>query len=139
MATISRTLRELVAERARGLCEYCQTQQSIVIEMEIDHIIPASAGGETNEDNLCLACVSCNSHKAAYQLGSDPETARSTPLFNLRTQNWNDHFRWNDDSTRLVGVTDMGRATIERLKINREINVRARVFWVQAGWHPPKR
>ena len=138
MAAVSRTLRKLVIDRAHGLCEYCQTQQSIVIEMELDHIVPTSAGGETNEANLCLACVSCNSHKAAYQLGSDPETARSTLLFNPRTQNWNDHFRWNDNGTHLIGLTDIGRATIERLKINRAINVGARALWVEAGWHPPK-
>jgi hypothetical protein len=43
MAYLPRVLRQLVTERARGLCEYCQTAQAIVIEMEIDHIVPAAA------------------------------------------------------------------------------------------------
>lgn len=37
--------------------EACQTQQVIVVSMEIDHIVPESAGGETTLANLCLACV----------------------------------------------------------------------------------
>jgi hypothetical protein len=44
MAYISRALRQLVTERAGGLCEYCHTAQAIVIEMEIDHIVPEVAG-----------------------------------------------------------------------------------------------
>jgi hypothetical protein len=44
MAYVSRVLRQLVAERAQGLCEYCQTAQTIVIEMEIDHIVPEVVG-----------------------------------------------------------------------------------------------
>ena len=57
MADISDSLRQEVTDRARGRCEYCQTQQVIVVSMEIDHIVPESAGGETTFDNLCLACV----------------------------------------------------------------------------------
>jgi hypothetical protein len=37
MARISDNLRQQVIERARGRCEYCQTQQIIVVAMEIDH------------------------------------------------------------------------------------------------------
>jgi hypothetical protein len=44
MAYISNALRQLVAARAHELCEYCQTAQTIVIEMELDHIVPCAAG-----------------------------------------------------------------------------------------------
>jgi 5-methylcytosine-specific restriction endonuclease McrA len=74
MAYISNTLRQLVAARAQGLCEYCQTAQTIVIEMELDHIVPEAAGGTTEADNLCLTCISCNTFKSAYQTGFDPQT-----------------------------------------------------------------
>jgi 5-methylcytosine-specific restriction endonuclease McrA len=60
MAYISRALRQLVTERAGRLCEYCHTAQAIVIEMEIDHIVPEVVGGVTEAGNLCLACISCN-------------------------------------------------------------------------------
>ena len=137
MAIISKTLRQQITRRARGLCEYCQTSQSIVIEMEIDHIIPESSGGSTAEENLCLACGSCNGFKGASQTALDPETKQIVPLFNPRAQIWSDHFRWSDSGTRLIGLTPSGRATINRLKINRAITVKARQRWVAAGWHPP--
>jgi hypothetical protein len=70
MAYISRALRQLVTERAGGLCEYCHTAQVIVIEMEIDHIVPEVVGGVTEAGNLCLACISCNTLKRDYQTGS---------------------------------------------------------------------
>lgn len=38
---------------ARYRCGYCQTAEAIVgTPMEIDHIIPESLGGLTEEDNL---------------------------------------------------------------------------------------
>lgn len=137
MAYISETLRRQVTERARGLCEYCQTQQAIVIEMEIDHIVPESAGGLTQLENLCLACAHCNSHKHDSQAATDPESGEIVALFNPRTQVWSDHFLWSEDSVLLIGLSPTGRATVERLKMNRDLVVRARERWVQAGWHPP--
>ena len=31
--------------------------------LEVEHILPMIAGGETTEDNLCLACPRCNRYK----------------------------------------------------------------------------
>ena len=138
MAYISNALRQLVAARARGLCEYCQTAQTIVIEMEIDHIVPEAAGGATEADNLCLACVSCNAFKSAYKMGIDPQTDEEVSLFNPRQQQWNEHFRWSEDGSQIIGTTAIGRATVARLQMNRSPVVQARQRWVQAGWHPPK-
>lgn len=138
MAVITKALRTLVTERAKGLCEYCQTAQVIVIEMEIDHIIPESADGETSADNLCLACAGCNNFKRDAQTGVDPTSRREVALFNPRTQTWHTHFQWDEQGIRLIGLTPNGRATINRLKINREVAVRARTHWVKAGWHPPQ-
>jgi len=137
MPRILAALREQVILRAKGRCEYCQTPQAIVIEMQIDHIIPESAGGLTHHDNLCLACISCNQYKSDYQTGTDLETNADTPLFNPRIQQWSEHFVWDNTGTILIGLTKMGRATIERLKINRAVVVQARERWVKAGWHPP--
>ena len=87
MAWIPERLRRQVNERARGRCEYCQTQESIVIEMEIDHIIPVSREGETSLVNLCLSCSGCNVFKRDLVAAIDPETGAETALFNPRTQN----------------------------------------------------
>ena len=138
MARLSDDLRRQIIERADGRCEYCQTPQAIVVEMEIDHVIPQSAGGTTDLDNLCLACVSCNGFKLAFQEAEDPETGQPAPLFNPRVQSWPDHFAWSDDSSQIVGLTPVGRATVERLRLNREQMVQARRLWVQIGWHPPR-
>ena len=137
MASISDSLRQQVIERANGRCEYCQAPLAIVIETEIDHIIPQSADGPTELDNLCLTCVSCNGFKLAFQEAADPDSGKTVPLFNPRTQHWGDHFVWSDDGTQIIGVTATGRATIVRLRMNRERATEARRLWVSAGWHPP--
>lgn len=139
MAYISDTLRQQVTERAKGRCEYCQTQEIIVVKLEIDHIVPDAAGGETTLDNLCLACTSCNNYKADHQSGRDPETGIEVNLFNPRHAKWTEHFAWSDDGIYLLGLTPTGRATVARLQMNNTQLVKARRVWVHVGWHPPKR
>ena len=44
-------------------CGYCLTSEAIVgMTMEIDHIIPESLGGPTEEEKLWLACSLCKQH-----------------------------------------------------------------------------
>jgi 5-methylcytosine-specific restriction endonuclease McrA len=93
MVRIPERLRQQVVERARGRCEYCQTQQVIVVSMDIDHIVPESVGGKSTLKNLCLACIACNGFKLDFQFGIDPETEQDTLLFNPRTQDWHHHFQ----------------------------------------------
>ncbi len=137
MVRISQNLRNLVIERAHGLCEYCQTAQIIVVTMEVDHIVPEIEDGQTVETNLCLTCRSCNGFKLDFQIAIDPETGDTYPLYNPRTQLWDDHFRWSEDGLRIIGLTPIGRATISRLRMNRESILASRRLWVRAGWHPP--
>lgn len=136
MAYISPRLRDYVIERAQGYCEYCQTPKTIVIHMQIDHVVPESAGGSTKPDNLCLACINCNAHKSVFQDAFDSVTQTFVPLFNPRSQTWSDHFVWVAGNTKIQGITDIGRATVERLNMNEKRVVQARQKWVQAGWHP---
>ncbi|MFZ4828806.1 MAG: HNH endonuclease [Phototrophicaceae bacterium] len=138
MAYLSESLRQQVSERAQGRCEYCQTQQVIVVSMVIDHIVPESAGGSSDLDNLCLACISCNAFKQDFQTGIDPETQTEWRLFNPRYDVWHNHFHWSDDGIMLVGLSPEGRATILRLKMNRLAVCESRRLWVTVGWHPPK-
>lgn len=137
MVYISETLRQEVFKRARGLCEYCQTRKIVVVYMEIDHIIPQSQGGETNSENLCLTCAGCNAFKQDAQTALDPQTEQEFPLFNPRKDKWEEHFRWSNDALYLLGLSPKGRATIERLKINREEIIESRRLWLEAGFHPP--
>lgn len=136
MANIPNSLRRLVIQRAVDRCEYCRLSQAgQAATFHIDHIIPTVAGGETAEDNLALACVSCSLRKAARQTVQDPETGETVSIFNPRQQAWKDHFRWN--SVRVEGLTATGRATVNALKMNREIMLAIRAEEELLGRHPP--
>jgi hypothetical protein len=104
--------------------------------LEIEHIVPRAQGGSDDETNLWLACGLCNRYKGARITGIDPTTGATVPLFNPRTQVWAEHFQWSADGTRIIGLTAIGRATVEALSLNNEIAVEVRRNWVLAGWHP---
>jgi 5-methylcytosine-specific restriction endonuclease McrA len=132
-------LRRRVADQSRHRCGYCLTPEAIAgMTMQLDHILPASHGGETVEDNLWLACSACNDHKHDRVTGPDPETGANVRLFDPRRQTWADHFAWSDDGVNVVGRTPTGRATVLALHLNRSVLVTARRLWVGAGWHPPR-
>jgi hypothetical protein len=132
-------LRERVARSARRRCGYCLTQELVVgAPMEIEHIVPESLGGPTEEDNLWLACSLCNEHKGSRVAGRDPSTGETVALFHPRHQLWEEHLAWSTDGTRIIGRTPTGRATVLVLSLNRPSLVRSRRVWVRAGWHPPK-
>ena len=106
-------------------------------EFTVDHVIPTSRGGTDDFNNLCLCCFWCNNYKRAHIEAVDMRTGRVVPLFNPRTDNWHDHFRWSPTFTRLIGSTAVGRATIRALRLNRPSLVRARRIWARHGLHPP--
>lgn len=135
---ISDTLREKVAATAQHRCGYCLTSQEYTaMPMHIEHIIPLAAGGNSEEDNLWLACPLCNGYKGVQTHFADPETGVNTQIFNPRQQKWQDHFRWSEDGLQIIGKTACGRATVIALKLNNSFLFRARRRWVMAGWHPP--
>lgn len=128
-------IRQRVYTRADGCCEYCRTCEANTGQtMQVDHIDPD--GGDELE-NLCLACWNCNNHKRQATHDLDPETAEPVPLFNPRTQLWDEHFAWAGGAIYVRGLTPTGRATVARLKMNRPALVIARSRWVEAGYHPP--
>lgn len=135
---ISRALRQQIIRDFNGRCAYCQTATAITgARLVIDHILPESAGGVTEKDNLCLACHSCNEFKGAQVAERDPETGESVALFHPRRQRWSNHFHWSADGAFVIGLTPTGRATVLALNLNHFEIVEARRRWVQIGWHPP--
>jgi hypothetical protein len=137
-ATIPTQLREQVRRRAVYRCEYCHSSEWLTGQRHhIDHIIPDSQGGDTAIGNLCLACATCNGSKRDRSEAIDPATGKSEPLFNPRTQRWQNHFAWSDDGTVITGLTPTGRATVVALRLNRPLAVSARKVWVAVGKHPP--
>ncbi|MBE3039678.1 MAG: HNH endonuclease [Chloroflexi bacterium] len=57
-------LRYSILERDGFTCQYCGGKAPAV-HLTVDHILPASAGGLTDPNNLVVACVDCNAGKAA--------------------------------------------------------------------------
>ncbi len=131
-------LKQLVFDRANGLCEYCCSQARFAIDpLVIDHIQPVSRGGKTIAENLALSCQTCNNYKYTKTEALDPVTDRSVSLFHPREMLWEEHFTWNEDVTQSVGITPVGRATIALLRINREGVVNMRRVLAIMGYHPP--
>jgi hypothetical protein len=119
-----------VISRARDRCEYCRMHQSLQgATFHIEHIEPQSAGGSDDLENLALARPNCNLVKSNRRVAPDPDTETQVPLFNLRTERWEDHFGWED--RRIVGRTPTGRATVEALIFNhpRRLRIREAEEW----------
>lgn len=132
-------LKQAVIERAQGRCEYCQCRADHATEtFAVEHIIPLSRGGQTELLNLALACSGCNGHKYNRIVGTDPLNNEAATLFHPRRERWREHFGWNEDYTRVIGLTPIGRATVAALQMNRAavINIREVLYW--AGKHPPQ-
>jgi len=105
-AYIPSTLREDVRRRARQQCEYCRSVEWLTGQRyEIDHILPRQLGGITTAENLCWACSSCNRYKQAHIEAIDTQSGEKVPLYNPRIQRWSEHFRWNEGTTQIIGIT----------------------------------
>lgn len=132
-------LEQRVREAAQNRCGYCLSPQHLVMaRLEIEHVTPLARGGTDEEMNLWLACPLCNGHKSDKTDARDPFTGIRAPLFNPRTQSWDDHFEWIDGGLRIEGKTSVGRATVAALHLSDDPDALiVRSFWILAGWHPP--
>jgi 5-methylcytosine-specific restriction endonuclease McrA len=129
--------REFICERAGRRCEYCKFPFDYSHDaFHIEHIVPLLQGGSDELINLAFACDSCNTIKWTYTQGTDPQTGEVVPLFNPRTGTWNTHFSWSEDFAFMIGKTNVGRATIEVLKLNRTGLVNIRKALNAYGVHP---
>jgi 5-methylcytosine-specific restriction endonuclease McrA len=115
---IDAATKNLVRQRAGNRCEYCglHQDQSPLASLQIEHINPKKHGGTDDPDNLALACIDCNLAKSSNIAGRDPDTKQLTPLFDPRTQRWDEHFVIQ--GTYIVGKTAVGRTTVAVLNMN---------------------
>lgn len=60
------------------------------------------------------------SFKGVQTQAIDPKTENLMRLFNPRQDNWFEHFVWDEEGIRIIGITAMGRATVQALKLNNE-------------------
>ena len=99
-------------------------QQHYLITFHVEHIIARQHRGSDADSNLALACHFCNRHKGPNVAGLDPATGVLTRLFNPRTDVWSHHFRI--ERGRIIGLTPVGRTSVEVLQMNRLDRVRLR-------------
>ncbi len=115
-------LKELIHRRAGYRCEYCRLPENgSDVDFEIDHVRARTHGGDSESENLALSCIYCNRFKGTNLAGVDPVTGFAEFLFNPRIHTWTDHFTWQ--GFVLVGVTSVGRTTIQTLRINAPIAI----------------
>ena len=136
-AYISVEQQRQVIERAKRRCEYCKSSMDYASQpFVMEHIIPVSAGGETSLTNLALACGGCNGHKYTKVDAVDSVSQARVALFHPRQQPWSNHFGWSTDYLTLIGLTAIGRATVEALKLNRPGVINLRRLLLLAGLYP---
>lgn len=127
-----------VRAAANGQCSYCRSQSSNSgSPLQFEHILALAVGGLTVFANLCMACWPCNLRKGTMTRAPDQQTGEVVALFHPRQQQWSEHFAWDESGTLILGLTPVGRATIQALQLNHELLVQARHTWVRAGTHPP--
>lgn len=126
-----------VARRAGHRCEYCHAPEAIFnFPFEVEHVTPISQQGPDRDDNWALACRSCNLYKGDAVVKRDDANNIVVPLFHPRTQRWDDHFQVNVADGTIVGKDSVGRATVARLRMNSESQIRARLQWIRVGLYP---
>jgi hypothetical protein len=135
---VSVELRRQVQTRASNQCEYCRSQASFCPDpFSVEHVQPESQGGETVLENLAWSCQGCNNAKYAFTTAIDPLTSHEVALFHPRLDLWDTHFFWSEDCLEIIGITPTGRATVERLRLNRSNVVGWRRMARAFGIHPP--
>jgi len=131
-------LKQRVAERANFCCEYCFSQLRYSPDsFSIEHVIPLAQKGSNDFDNLALSCQGCNSHKYISTTAIDPISGQLVSLYHPRQHAWLEHFIWSEETDLIFGLTPIGRATVEKLQLNREGVVNLRRVLAQIGKHPP--
>jgi hypothetical protein len=133
-----KAMRLLVTDRAYGCCEYCMSQEKFSSQsFSMEHIVPKAIGGNDELYNLALACQGCNNFKFTKVTVFDKETNSEIALFNPRQDKWIEHFMWNDNFTVIIGLTPVGKVTVEALQMNRVNLINQRIVYRAYGVHPP--
>ncbi len=126
-----------VATRAGKLCEYCLAPElTSNFSFEVEHIIPLSLGGKNELENFALACRSCNVFKSNFLIGIDESGMKAERLFHPRKDVWSKNFRVDSETFEIEGLTEIGMGTINRLRINNQLQIQARKQWNRLGLFP---
>jgi len=128
---ISAELRQTIADRANGLCEYCLIAEADTFYgCEVDHIISLKHGGSSKPENLAYACALCNRAKGS-DVGSVSTSGEFTRFFNPRTDRWVEHFRL--DAAVIRPLTIVGEVTARILGFNDSARLHEREEMIRFG------
>lgn len=129
----SSAIRKLIASRADFRCEYCRKPEIVAnFSFHVEHIISRQHGGTDRLSNLAFACSWCNWKKGPNIATVLFEEGDLLPLFNPRTQNWNDHFYVEEGV--ILARTDIARGTISLLDLNTTELILERKELMEAGY-----
>ena len=128
-------MRRLVAERAGHRCEYCLLHESDSYSPhQIDHIVSRKHGGSSESDNLCYACLRCNTWKGTDIGSIDLKSGRFVRLFDPRRDRWANHFKFHGPV--IEPLSPEGFATARLLKLNIDKRVAERRLLQTIGSYP---
>jgi hypothetical protein len=117
------------AARAAHRCEYCRAPEvAFNFPFEVEHVTPAGLGGNDEPENLALSCRSCNIFKGNQHSAIDSVTGETVRLFHPRTDLWAQHFMVADNK-QVIGLTAIGRASVDLLRMNTPPQLNARYWW----------
>lgn len=130
--------KRVAAERAGRRCEYCRSPIDFCPDpFSLEHIIPRVEGGSHSLSNLAFSCLGCNNFKHTHTRAVDTATGEIVRLYHPRRDRWAAHFGWSEEFTLIVGHTPIGRATIQRLQLNRPGVINLRRVLLHFNEHPP--
>jgi hypothetical protein len=136
LPTIPQVLKKQVMEAAGDHCEYCQLPSKAAIDLQIHEVTLLTDGGLIAFDNLVYACLQCRTLQRDNQ--HESHSGKPIPIFNPRRHVWSEHFRWSEDRLQMVGITPVGMATVNALRLNNMLTITARQVGLEEGWHPPR-
>lgn len=130
---IREALRRQVVARGNSRCEYCKLHQDdAFFTHEVDHIYAEKHGGQTSEENLCIACFDCNRHKGSNLCSIDPQTGDIVAIYHPRKDDWDQHFAIYKNG-KIQPLTAIGRVTERVLAFNRLELVAERARLIRLG------
>ena len=131
---ITAELRQIIADRANQLCEYCRIAEADTFYgCQVDHIISLKHGGSSDRANLAFACALCNRAKGS-DVGSISTTGEFTRFFNPRTDRWSEHFFLEGATIR--SLTPIGEVTVRIFGFNESTRLHERGEMIRFGTYP---
>ena len=135
---ITVAIRKAILQLSHGYCEYCILPSNFSTDFfHYEHIVPLSLDGKTELGNLARSCGICNINKRDKIQHIDPLSQQVMRLYHPRQDTWKEHFQWSDDDLHIVGISPIGRATIDLLKMNRIDAINLRKLLKMVDLHPP--